>query len=306
MSIFEQCEIMNRVHGSDAVDYLMGKGVSNCTIQRWSSFLTEYNTGELEYPILALKLSGHAKIRRVVNGQALTHDYVIPGDIIIVPSMIDQRWSIHGQVDIAVITFENSQVCHFLNNLYARIGAQDVMNNRINSFSDSFIYSTCQHLLDIPIDTNHGFITEEYLNSVFRILEMYILNYLDKKSSKLLTKKNTRAYFIDYTLQRLNFGLNTNIYIEDIARELRVSPSYLTKKFKEDVGIPPHQFLLMLRIRKAKQLLAETDVDVASIADECGFSHQGHLTRYFTKDVGMSPLKFRQHVRKELAGLPNV
>lgn len=174
MSIFEQCEIMNRVHGSEAVDYLAGKGVSNCTIQRWSSFLTEYNTGKLRYPILALKLSGHAKIRRVVDGQALTSDYVIPGDLIIVPSMIDQRWYIHGKVDIAVITFENPAVCRFLNDFYNKISAQDINNNRISSFSDSFIYSTCQHLLDIPSDTNHGFITEEYLDSVFRILEMYI------------------------------------------------------------------------------------------------------------------------------------
>src|SRR5690606_37834168 len=123
------------------------------------------------------------------------------------------------------------------------------------------------------------------------------------KSTKRLTDKDTTSYLISYTLQRLNFGINTNIYMEDIARELRVSPSYLTKKFKEDVGIPPHQFLLMLRIRKAKQLLAETDIDIASIADECGFSHQGHLTRYFSKDVGMPPLKFRQHVRKEIANL---
>src|SRR5690606_41969825 len=134
-------------------------------------------------------------------------------------------------------------------------------------------------------------------------LELYILNYPGSKNDGLYPIRENHSHYVDYAMQRLNLGVKSKIHIEDIAKELRVSPAYLTKKFKDEVGITPHHFLLLTRIKKAQSLLAETDVDIATIAEESGFSHQSHLTRHFSREIGMSPFKFRQYAQKGIEPL---
>ena len=294
MTIFNQSKIMNRVHGGEADVTIIGKGEGQCSLQSWVSYFGEHSTGELEYPILALKLSGHAKIRRVINAQVVSHNYVMPGDLIIVPSKQDQTWRIQGEVGIAVLTFDNKEVCDFLDQLYLKIINRSLEKDPFGAFTDPVIYAACKHLLNTPAILTENEIHAPYVNTTFRFLEMYITHYLKRDHlSQPLIKSQDNSYVIDYTLQRLSVGYCTNLHIEDIAKELRISPSFLAKKFKEQVGISPHQFLLQLRLKKAKELLIESTLEISEIAYECGFTHQSHLTRHFTKHVGTPPSKFR-------------
>jgi len=77
--------------------------------------------------------------------------------------------------------------------------------------------------------------------------------------------------------------------------------AFLTKKFKNETGVSPYQFLLLLRIKRAKQFLIETDISISDIADETGFCSQAHMTRHFSKIVGITPLKFRQHSKNKIS-----
>jgi hypothetical protein len=63
--------------------------------------------------------------------------------------------------------------------------------------------------------------------------------------------------------------------------------------FKESVGISPKQYVLTLRIQKAKQMLSEGRERVQSIADRCGFESGAHFSRTFKKHVGMTPAQYR-------------
>lgn len=78
-----------------------------------------------------------------------------------------------------------------------------------------------------------------------------------------------------------------------------MSATCLTRKFKQEMEVTPHQFLLLRRIEKAKSLLTNTDLEIVNIAMDCGFAHQSHFTRHFSGIVGASPLKFRQHARRK-------
>jgi len=126
---------------------------------------------------------------------------------------------------------------------------------------------------------------------------MYVCNLLPLKDSEPHPSGGA-ARQVSYTLHKLGNEFRKKITIKNIAQELGVSPSYLSRIFKEEVGITPHDFLLSKRIERARRLLSDTNLDIYLIAIESGFSSQSHLTRYFSKQVGLPPSKYRKHVLK--------
>jgi AraC family transcriptional regulator len=60
------------------------------------------------------------------------------------------------------------------------------------------------------------------------------------------------------------------------------------------MGMPPHRFLLGKRVGRAMELLVHTDQSLGEIAAACGFADQSHLTRVFSRTVGVSPGRWRQ------------
>jgi len=61
------------------------------------------------------------------------------------------------------------------------------------------------------------------------------------------------------------------------------------------VGITPHKWLIGRRLEKAKALLKSTDLPLTSVAAECGFADQAHLTNVFSRQVGTPPGAYRRY-----------
>ena len=78
-----------------------------------------------------------------------------------------------------------------------------------------------------------------------------------------------------------------------LAHEAAVSPYHLARVFREDVGVPVHQYLVRTRISKALKAMRAADADLAGIALESGFSHHSHFTKSFREIFGMTPSRFR-------------
>jgi len=89
-------------------------------------------------------------------------------------------------------------------------------------------------------------------------------------------------------------NLEHSINLTDIARAINRSPSHFARQFRNELGIPPHHYLVNLRIEKAQMLLERTKTSIAEIAFECGFSHQEHLTRFFQRRLGTTPAAYRR------------
>jgi AraC family transcriptional regulator len=78
-----------------------------------------------------------------------------------------------------------------------------------------------------------------------------------------------------------------------IAQECGMSPTHFARAFKQSVGLPPHQWLLLRRVDVAKSLLQLGTMSTAEIALETGFADQSHFTRVFSRLVGASPQAWR-------------
>ncbi|OZI59850.1 hypothetical protein CAL28_10175 [Bordetella genomosp. 11] len=86
----------------------------------------------------------------------------------------------------------------------------------------------------------------------------------------------------------------TDISVEDIAAECGISAGHFTKAFFQSTGLTPHQWILRARVDLAKDMLRQ-DIDIASIANSCGFSDQSHFSRVFKKLTGVSPARWRKN-----------
>jgi AraC family transcriptional regulator len=87
------------------------------------------------------------------------------------------------------------------------------------------------------------------------------------------------------------------ISLDDIAEAVHRSASHLARQFRGSVGVPPHQYLLVMRIKHAQNLLLTTGDSIAEIAFASGFSHQEHMTRMFRRWCDTTPAAFRRSVR---------
>jgi AraC-like DNA-binding protein len=82
-----------------------------------------------------------------------------------------------------------------------------------------------------------------------------------------------------------------------LERATGVSRYNLARQFRLAFQVSPHQYLLGLRIREARRLIA-SGAPLAEVALDCGFADQSHLTRHFLRRVGLTPGRFRTALRQ--------
>ncbi len=85
-----------------------------------------------------------------------------------------------------------------------------------------------------------------------------------------------------------------DVHLADLARAAGLSPFHFLRLFKREVGVTPYRFLLQARLRRALDLLADTDRPVTEIAFEVGFGDLSNFINAFRREVGCSPGHFRK------------
>lgn len=82
------------------------------------------------------------------------------------------------------------------------------------------------------------------------------------------------------------------VSLDDLSRLSGLSPFHLLRAFRKEAGLPPHEFLVAVRVERAKHLLRRR-VPIARVAHEVGFADQSHFTRVFKRIVGVTPGRYR-------------
>lgn len=82
-----------------------------------------------------------------------------------------------------------------------------------------------------------------------------------------------------------------NVSLEKLACEAGLSPFYFCRVFHQQTGLSPHAYQTLVRVRRAKSLLAKR-VPIPQAAVEAGFCDQAHLTRHFKRIYGVTPGRY--------------
>jgi len=94
--------------------------------------------------------------------------------------------------------------------------------------------------------------------------------------------------------EMLRSRLEGNITVGELASACSLSVSHFARGFRRSFGISAHQYLIRLRVEKAKALLANTSKPFAEIAQLCGFCDQSAFARAFSRVERMTPSLWRK------------
>ena len=145
-----------------------------------------------------------------------------------------------------------------------------------------------------------AFGTSLYVDYLSRaIASQLIRRHSGKKLRQMpsLTPISSIGPLVAEAMEYMRAHVASPISLEDIAQAVNRSPSHVARQFRTSLGIPPHQYLLVMRIKLAQRMLLTTNDPIAEIAFACGFSHQEHLTRMFRRWCNTTPATFRKASR---------
>ena len=111
--------------------------------------------------------------------------------------------------------------------------------------------------------------------------------YVDK-STKL--KDN----YLEKLLLFINSNFTSQCSLRDATAHIGYDYAYLSKRFKSQIGMSFKEYVNLLRISKAKQMLETTDLPICAIAEACGFSSLRSFDREFFSQTGISPTGYRK------------
>ena len=117
----------------------------------------------------------------------------------------------------------------------------------------------------------------------------YVL--LTKLLRNTKTRDFTRVYsknrIIDESVRFIHTNLYSKVSLNDLVEHLNVSSSYICRLFKKHIGMPPSQFINMIRVEKIKDILRNTDKQVNAVPEMFN-SNTEYLKRVFRNETGMT------------------
>jgi AraC family transcriptional regulator len=90
-------------------------------------------------------------------------------------------------------------------------------------------------------------------------------------------------------LELIHARLDARLTVETLAREVGLSPAHFARAFKQTIGRAPHEYLLSLRLERARRLLELPGAALSDIAQRTGFADQAHFTRLFKRAFSITP-----------------
>lgn len=102
---------------------------------------------------------------------------------------------------------------------------------------------------------------------------------------------------VDRAIAYMNSRFAEKITVETLAELVNRSPGHFSKIFKSVTGSTPMDFLNVLRIQKARNLLMNSSKNITEIAMECGFNTSSYFSSCFLEKYKMTPSAFRQNLQ---------
>lgn len=135
-----------------------------------------------------------------------------------------------------------------------------------------------------------------------QLLGASLIVFLDQleKDDGYLNKQRLKAIGIKEYLDK-NYRKAVTLAI--ISSELGYSETFISHEFKKRYGIAPMKYLTNRRISQAQLYLHSTDMKVAEVAKKVGYTNSNYFITLFSREVGMTPEKYREYVKKDVRSL---
>jgi AraC family transcriptional regulator len=243
----------------------------------------------VEDHLMILHLGGPVGVERRL-GSKRERRIVPAGGLFILPGGIDFGVRLEGELDTLHIYLRNQVV----REVAAELGQDPDSLDLVPSLGEPDPLAECLALGVRDALSEGDPAARVYVDYLSRVLAARLLRRysgsrmcLDARCGALSSSQMN--VIKDY----MQANLSRSLSLSDIASSCDLSPSYFARRVKTTTGVPPHQYLMQLRVEQAKRLLNGT-MPIVEVALECGFSHQEHLTSVFRRFTGATPAVYRR------------
>jgi AraC family transcriptional regulator len=134
-----------------------------------------------------------------------------------------------------------------------------------------------------------------YAETLSLAFTLHLLTAYSRKAGKpLIPKGKLSSIQLKEAIDLAHTQLSNELSLNQLASAVNLSPFHFTRLFKNTTGISPHQFILQLRLERAKHLLVMSQLSLMEVAQAVGFFDQAHFTNAFRRAFGMTPKAFAQ------------
>ncbi|MDR2355764.1 MAG: AraC family transcriptional regulator [Clostridiales Family XIII bacterium] len=126
------------------------------------------------------------------------------------------------------------------------------------------------------------------------------LNDLISRFSECIFNNDNHSDVIFKTISFMKSHYRHEISLEEMARAAYISPSYLSKVFKQETGYTINNYLSKIRIDESKKLMADKSLSLLTICGMVGFEDQSYFSKVFKKQEGVSPAQYRKRFANNL------
>lgn len=140
----------------------------------------------------------------------------------------------------------------------------------------------------------------DYLQTItdmnsFDELKVWFLNKIQEACRSVATKKKDSSSGIVFRAKEyIRTHYRKDISLDDVGREVNISPYYLSKLFKEETGKNFIEYVTGIRMERAKELLERTEKSMKEICLEVGYTDPNYFSRTFKKNVGVTPTEYKE------------
>lgn len=145
---------------------------------------------------------------------------------------------------------------------------------------------------------NEFALKHDFYNIIIKINLTKLIIMAERMNNQNDITHSKTEHAISETLKYIHTNFNEKISIQNLCKIANMSETLLSTCFKNITGKTIIEYINTLKINKAKQLLAETDMRITDISYELGFNDGAYFNRVFKKIANLTPNAYRKQKRK--------
>ena len=192
-------------------------------------------------------------------------------------------------------------------NVFADLsGTGTLSNDPVTNMKYHFIVTaalTCRFCMEGGMAMEESFhLSDHYIQQMDRCTKIeevilahdrMVMDYTVRMHSLRINAASSKqvAEAIDY----IYVHIRERLTVDDIAKAVNISPTYLSRIFKQEIGVSISEYIRRRKIDMAKNLLRFTDYSLVDIANMLSYSSQSHFIQQFRSSTGMTPKVYRDN-----------
>ena len=207
-----------------------------------------------------------------------------------------------GWLKQCIEAFDTENIKEAIHNLFEFYSAGNTYDLSVSyELADAVMNHSDQFIKSLPIKNECEFPDlEDYIfltdNAVtVQQIERYTADFVEKIARRYIESKQYEiSKPIRIAMQYIQTNYSSEVKLEDIAQAVFLNPSYFSRLFKQQTGLGFAEYVMQVRLEKAKELLRDSFLNIGEIAQMVGYTDLRYFSKLFIKATGVKPVQYRK------------